>query len=289
MDALDLRALEIFRAVAVEGSVSRAAAKLHRVQSNVSTRIKQLEAHLGKPLFRRRSRGLSLTPDGEVLLSYAERLLQLSSEAAEAMNQGRPAGVFRLGTMESTAAARLPAILSRYHARYPNVQIELETDTAGGLMERLQNYDIEAAFLAEPVTVDWARTVPVFTESLVLVAPADFPALEDTSEISGKTVVAFETGCAYRRYLEQWLAEAGIVPGSIMAVGSYLAILACVAAGTGYAVVPRSVLDTVASQGRFTYYDLPGKLSRIDTLLVWRADTRSAKLDALRTFLPGHS
>jgi len=286
MDALNLRALEIFRAVALEGSVSKAAAKLNRVQSNISTRIRQLEDHLGKPLFLRRNRGLSLTADGEVLLSYAERLLQLSHEASEALNQGRPAGVFRLGTMESTAAARLPAILSRYHARYPEVQIELETDTAGGLMERLLGYDIEAAFLAEPVTVDGVRTVPVFTESLVLVAPADFPELSDTREISGKTVVAFETGCAYRRYLEQWLAEAGIVPGSIMAVGSYLAILACVAAGTGYAVVPRSVLDTVASQGRFKYYDLPGKLARIDTLLVWRADTRSAKLDALRTFLP---
>lgn len=286
MDTLNLRALEIFRAVALEGSVSKAAAKLNRVQSNVSTRIRQLEDHLGKPLFLRRNRGLSLTPDGEVLLSYAERLLRLSNEASEAMNQGRPAGVFRLGTMESTAAARLPDILSRYHARYPDVQIELETDTAGGLMERLRSYDIEAAFIAEPVTAGWVRTVPVFTESLVLVAPAGFPDLADTSAISGKTVVAFEAGCAYRRYLEQLLAESGIVPGAVMAVGSYLAILACVAAGTGYAVVPQSVLDTVASQGRFQYTELPGRFARIDTLLTWRADYRSAKLDALRTFLP---
>ncbi len=286
MRALNLQALEIFRAVALEGSVSGAAIKLNRVQSNISTRIKQLEQHLGKPLFLRRNRGLTLTPDGALLLSYAERLLQLSNEATEALNQGRPSGVFRIGTMESTAAARLPDILSRYHARFPDVHIELETDTAGGLMDRLQSYDIEAAFLAEPVTAGWADTVPVFEEALVLVAPADFPALSDTREISGKTIVAFETGCAYRRYLQQWLSETGIVPGGIMAVGSYLAILACVSAGTGYAVVPRSVLDTVAIKGQFKSYALPGKFAHIRTLLAWRSDYRSAKLDTLRTLLP---
>lgn len=286
MTGLDLRSLEIFRAVAAEGSVSKAAAKLHRVQSNVSTRIKQLEARLGKQLFLRRARGLSLTPDGELLLAYAERLLRLSREAADALNAGRPSGDFRIGTMESTAAARLPAILSRYHARHPDVRIELETDTAGGLMERLQGYDVEAAFIAEPVTAPWARTLPVFQEKLVLIAPASFPALADTREISGRTVVAFETGCAYRRYLQQWLAESGIVPGNVMSVGSYLAILACVSAGTGYAVVPQSVLDTVATKGEFRRYPLPGAMSRIATLLAWRADYRSAKLDALKAMLP---
>jgi DNA-binding transcriptional LysR family regulator len=81
MNGLDLRALEIFRAVATEGSVSRAAIKLNRVQSNISTRIKQLEQRLGKNLFLRRNRGLTLTPDGELLLSYTERLFQLSQEA----------------------------------------------------------------------------------------------------------------------------------------------------------------------------------------------------------------
>ena len=80
-------------------------------------------------------------------------------------------------------------------------------------------------------------------------------------EISGRTIVAFEAGCAYRRYLEEWILEAGIVPGNILSVGSYLGILACVAAGTGYAVVPQSVLDTVSPTGDIRCYPLPGKLS----------------------------
>ena len=286
MHGLDLRSLEIFRTVAVEGSITKAAIKLNRVQSNISTRIKQLEQHLKKSLFLRQNRGLKLTPEGHLLLSYAERLLQLSMEASEALNEGKPSGVFRIGTMESTAAARLPEILSRYHRLYPDVDIELETDTAGGLMNRLLSYDVEIAFVAEPVSFKTINTQPVFAEELVLVAPQSFPPLENTGEISGKTIVAFEPGCAYRRYLEEWLLASGVVPGGVIAMGSYLAILACVSAGTGFAVVPQCVLDTVASKGQFRRYPLPNDLGRIRTLLAWRSDYRSVKLDALKELLP---
>ena len=176
------------------------------------------------------------------LLAYADRLLHLSTEAFEAMKKGVPRGVFRIGTMESTAAARLPAILSRYHALHPEVRIEIETDVARGLTRRLLNHDIEIAFLAEPVSFDRLRTRGVFDESLVLVAPHSFPPLNRPSEISGKTIVAFEAGCAYRRYLEDGILEAGIAPGNILSVGSYLAILACVAAGisVGFRPLPDS-------------------------------------------------
>ena len=219
MHGLDLRSLEIFRTVAVEGSVTKAAMKLNRVQSNISTRIKQLERHLNKNLFLRQNRGLTLTPDGHLLLSYADRLLQLSMEAREALNEGKPSGVFRIGTMESTAAARLPEILSRYHRLHRDVAIELETGTAGGLLDRLLNHDVEIAFVAEPVSFKAIRTQPVFEEELVLVVPQSFPPLENTREISGKTVIAFEPGCAYRRYLDEWLLESGIVPGGVIAMG----------------------------------------------------------------------
>jgi len=286
MASLDLRALEIFRTVAVEGSITGAAAKLNRVQSNVSTRIKQLEQHLQKDLFVRRKRGLTLTADGQVLLAYAERFLQLSVEAAEALDADKPNGVFRIGTMESTAAARLPQVLSRYHQQYPQVKIELETNTAGALLRRLLDYDIDAAFVAEPVAFPALETRPVFEEALVLVTPASFPPVESAADVSGRTVVAFEPGCAYRRYLEDWLLDAGIVPGGIISLGSYLAILACVSAGTGFAVVPRSVLDTVGSKGRLRHYPLPGRLARIRTMLTWRTDYRSAKLEALKELLP---
>ncbi|MCP4875796.1 MAG: LysR family transcriptional regulator [Gammaproteobacteria bacterium] len=241
---------------------------------------------MDKDLFHRHNRGFTLTPDGHLLLEYTERFLQLSIETNEALKANKPSGSFRIGAMESTAAARLPEILSHYHQHYPEVQIELITDTAGGLMRRLINYDIEVAFSAAPIDFDSVDTQPVFDERLILIAPLSFPTLENIQEMSGKTVVAFEAGCAYRRYLEQWMLEAGIVPGRVMAVSSYLAIIATVSAGTGYAVIPQSVLDMVSTKGKFHCYDLPDNISQIKTLLAWRSDFRSAKLDALKKLLP---
>lgn len=285
MAHLDLSALEIFRQVAVDGTISGAAKHLNRVQSNISTRIRQLEERLGFALFIRHQRGLSLTEDGETLLQYAERLLALSDEAVEALHAAVPTGTFKIGTMESTAASRLPDILSAYHTAYPKVSIQLTTDTAGGLVRRLLDNDIDAAFLAEPLTIAGVRTIPVFEEQLILVTPSSFPALSRVDEISGKTMIAFEEGCAYRRYLNEWLAETGIVPGQVMSVGSYVAILACVSAGAGYAVVPRSVLEVIASQGEFREHKLPRRYSRIKTLLAWRGDYDSNKLSALKQLL----
>lgn len=286
MIPLSLSALEIFRQVATEGSVLAAAAKLNRVQSNVSTRVKQLEAQLGTDLFLRTGRGLALTDDGRTLLQYADRLLALSNEAVDALHVADPSGPFRIGTMESTAASRLPAVLSRYHAAYPKVQLHLVTDTAGGLSRRLLNSEIDAAFIAEPLVIDGVIAAPVFEEQLMLVAPKSFPSLRRKKDINGKTIVAFEEGCAYRRYLQEWLVEEGIQPGQILSVGSYLAILACVTAGTGYAVVPKSVLDGIATGGAFQCHELPKKYARIRTLLAWRETFKSPKLDALRALLP---
>ena len=112
---MDLAALTIFRAVVRENGVTRAAAKLNRVQSNVTTRIKQLEEQLGTELFVRDGRRLVLTPAGETLLPYAERLLALADEARHAVKDAHPSGRLRLGTMESVAATRLPGLLAQYH------------------------------------------------------------------------------------------------------------------------------------------------------------------------------
>ena len=282
MNNLDLDALEIFRTVAVEGSVSAAAEKLHRVQSNISTRIKQLESRLETQLFLRHSRGLTLSSEGKVLLSYADRLLQLSEEAEAALRDGRPRGVFRIGTMESTAAARLPAVLSRFHREYPQVEIVLLADTTDALVERLRQFEIDAAFVAEPVAAHELHSAVAFEEELVLLTPADHPPVVDAADVSEQTVIAFRAGCAYRRYLEDWLMQARIRPKSVMEVSSYHAIIACVAAGTGVAVVPRSVLAVVPQPEAVR---LPEPLARINTLLIWRKEGRSAKQQALLNLL----
>lgn len=286
MRTLDLGALEIFKAVVEQGGVTKAAAKLHRVQSNVTTRVKQLEERLGTRLFVREHRRLVLSPEGKLLLAYADRLLNLSSEAEAALRSGRPRGTFALGALESTAATRLPPVLARYHRAYPDVRLELVTGTTGALIARVLDREIDAAFVAEPFSAPDLDSQPAFTEELVLITPRGFRKIATPRDIGQTTLIAFATGCSYRRRLEAWLGRGSVVPGRVMEFGSYHAIVACVAAGAGVAIVPRSIVRAVPTDGSIATCRLPVSVARARTLLVWRRGHQSAALTALRAELP---
>src|SRR3954470_5106070 len=199
MRSIDLDSLEIFRTVVQEGGVIRAANKLNRVQSNVTTRIKQLEQRLGRSLFRRQGRSLVLSPEGELLLSYAQRLFRLADEAESELRTGKPMGVFRIGSLESTAGSRLAPVLSRFHRLYPGVVVELVTGTTGALIERVGRFEIEGAFVSEPFTAPGLDAMKVFDEELVLITARDFPGVTRASQLAGQTLIAFMNGCSYRK------------------------------------------------------------------------------------------
>jgi DNA-binding transcriptional LysR family regulator len=285
MGNIDLTALEIFKTVAEQGGITKAALRLHRVQSNVTTRVKQLEERLGAQLFIRQHRRLVLSPQGKRLLAYADRLLHLSSEAEAALRNGTPAGALQIGALESTAATRLPPILSRYHRAYPDVRIELVTGTTGALVAKVMNHEVEAAFVAEPFTAHDLEAEPVFSEDLVLIAPRSFPKIKTPKDIGHTTLIAFATGCSYRRRLEAWLGGARVVPERVMEFGSYHAIVACVASGAGIAIVPRSVLRVSLGERDVTAYPLPTAVAKARTCFVWRPGHQSIALDALRAEL----
>ena len=108
---MDLVALQIFKTVVEEGGINAGAKRLHRVPSNVTMRIKQLEASLGASLFVREKRRLALSPAGELFLGYAEQLLEISERARHAVQDDAPRGVLRIGALESIVASRLPPLL----------------------------------------------------------------------------------------------------------------------------------------------------------------------------------
>jgi DNA-binding transcriptional LysR family regulator len=282
---LDLGSLEIFKAVADHGGVTRAAARLQRVQSNVTTRVKQLEERLGVTLFLREKRKLVLSAEGRRLLAYADRLLDLSSEAESALRSGTPAGTLQIGALESTAATRLPPVLARYHRAYPGVRIELVTGTTGALVTKVVGHEIEAAFVAEPFTAGDLDAQHVFSEELVLITAKSLPAVKTPRDIGHTTLIAFAAGCSYRRQLESWLGGAKVAPERTMEFGSYHAIVACVAAGAGIAVVPRSVIRVSLGARDVRVHALPPAVARARTYLVWRPGHWSIALDALRPLL----
>ena len=278
---MELAELRIFRAVVEEGGVTRAAERLHRVQSNVTTRICQLEEKLGTELFIREGKRLRLTPSGQVLLGFADRLLALADEAGAAVLDPRPRGTFRLGAMESTAAVRLPEPLSRFHQLYPQVTLELRTGNPEVLSRAVLAGELDAALVAEPIADAQFEQVAVFTEEPVIVSAAG----RDLTELSSSCSLVFEQGCPHRKRLEQWYAKRGILPERVIELGSYHAMLGCVLAGMGVALLPESVLPTVPETKRLKIHRLPRGENRYATLLIWRKGAGSPNVAALRDIL----
>ena len=283
MRSIDLDSLEIFRTVVEQGGIIRAAAKLNRVQSNVTTRIKQLEQRLGKPLFRKQGRSLALSPEGELLLSYAQRLFRIADEAEHELKKGQPMGAFRIGSLESTAGSRLAPVLSKFHRLYPGVVVELATGTTGALVQRVSNFELEAAFVSEPFTAPGLNAMKVFEEELVLITGRDGPEVRRASQLAGQTLIAFVNGCSYRKRMEEWLGTGAVMPSRTLEFASYQAMIACVAAGTGYALVPRSLLASLRAGGEVKQHEVPQRIRRNRTHLVWHGAPSSAlgKLQSL--------
>ena len=280
---MDLVALEIFHAVAQEGSVTRAAERLGRAQSNVTTRVQQLEDSLGCRLFAREGRRMQLTPRGELLLVHAERLLSQAEEARQALCPQEPGGRLRLGSMESTAAARLPAPLAALHGRWPRLQLELRTGASGPLVEDVLAHRLDCALTAwpPPGLADGEELplvrIPVFEEELLLALPASHPPPGQPAQLQVDTLAAFGRGCTYRRVGEEWMRAAlGRTP-QVLELASYTTILACVAAGRCAGVVPRAVCELLRTPPALQW--LP--LQSCTTVLVHRPGYATPALDAL--------
>lgn len=270
---MDLSALRIFKAVAEEGSVTRAAARLNRVQSNVSVRLAQLEQTLGVALFHRSGRRLLITEAGTRLLGYAGRLLQLADEA-EAAVRGRhpPSGTLKIGAMETTAAARLPLFLAAFHRRHPEVDLVLDTGPSDYLVEEVLQHRLDIALVAAPVLRPELEQVRVFDEELVLLTDLGHGPVATPHDVAKKSLLVFRSGCSYRRRLEAWFSEAQVGVARIAEFGTFEAIIGCVAAGMGVALMPKEMLRQRALATSIQSHTLPGALAQVDTMLVWRRD-----------------
>jgi DNA-binding transcriptional LysR family regulator len=282
---LDLNELKIFRTVAHRGSISRAAEELHYVQSNVTARIRQLEERLGTPLFHRKSKGVALTASGHRLLDYAERIIRLVNEAEEALSdRGEPQGRLVIGTMETTAAVRLPPLLAAFQRACPQVELSLVTGPSQASLQRLREYQVDGAFVAGEVADDALVAEKTFEEELVLVTP---PAGDPFERAGSLKILVFQSGCSYRAQLEKWLATTG---GQYQAMefGSIEGILGCVAAGMGVSVLPRSVVERSQYRETCALRPLPKDFTTMTTWLVRRRDEKPGRaLQAFRDLVVG--
>ncbi|MBW9116257.1 LysR family transcriptional regulator [Rhizobium cauense] len=288
---MDLSSIEIFQAVAAHSSVTKAAAVMGRVPSNVTTRIQQLEEDLGVPLFSRDGRRMSLTREGTIFLSYATRLADLAVEARQAVRPLSVSGALRVGTMESTAASRLPEVIRRFGSRWPNVSLELTMGATRELMQSVLAAEIDCALVARPpqAMLDQARygdldfgrfdARRIYVEDLVLVLPPKHPDVELAADLRVGTLAVMEPGCTYRRMAEEW-AE-GATSLRTLELASYHAILASIVAGNACGVMPRSVFDLL----RWPADIVTREVGAVETFLVRRRGDRSDAFEAFHDVL----
>lgn len=265
--------LKAFQTAAIAGTVSKAAQQLGYAQSNITTKIRQLENDLGKPLFYRHNRGITLTPAGKTLLEYADQVLRLLEEARRAVTDGTaPTGSLSIGSMETTAAVRLPELLASYHRLYPEVNLSLVTGPTEQLIQAVLDYELDGAFVAGPVEHPDLLQESFIEEELMVVTHSAHPLLSSAKELNARTVLAFRAGCSYRAKMEQWLHEEGVMPVKILEFGTLETILGCVAAGLGVSLLPRSIVQRKAEEGFIRCHPIPHKHGLVWTVLIRRKD-----------------
>lgn len=281
---MDLGNLRAFAAVARLGGMNRAATELNTVQSNVTAKIRALEHDLGMQLFERHSRGVALTPAGERLLPYVDRIAHLLQDARNAaLDDGEPKGRLMIGSLETTAALRLAPVLSSFALKHPLVDLGLRTGTTCELLADVLQRRVEGAFVSGPVDHPELIAHPAFREELAVFASPRVASVDELLRAQDIRIVVLRAGCSYRQILEAALARHGIAAPRLLEFGTLEAIFACVEAGLGITLLPKALVGAVVRRGRLSVHELPGASIRIETVLVQRKGAFASS--GLRTFV----
>jgi len=261
---MDLSKLRIFVTIARLGNVTRAAETLHLTQPTVSQQLAALEAQVGAPLIERLPRRLRLTPAGEALLPYAERLLALADEAAEAARAaaGLADRTLRLGAGHTLATYLLPELLGRYRIRYPQRLVRISVGNTAELLELIASDTVELALVGSPAEHPDVVVTPFMHDRLVvIVAPqdewADREAVE-LEELRGRIVLTREPGSALHATVERLLGPAALAGDGVILLGETEAIKRSVEAGLGVALVQVIAVEREVAAGSLCALPLRG-------------------------------
>lgn len=140
---------------------------------------------------------------------------------------------------------RISPTLAHFNQRYPKIHLALSTGPSGTMIDGVLEGNLSAAFVDGPLVHPGLEGLPVFPEEMMIVAPFGHPPITRASEVNGASVYAFRANCSYRRHFESWFHADRATPGRIHEMESYHGMLACVIAGAGLALIPRSMLESM--------------------------------------------
>jgi len=250
---MDFIYLRTFCEVAKWGSLTQAAEVLGYAQPSVTAQIQKLEEQYGVVLFERHGRRMQPTQAGEVLLRYAQHMLELHQEAKAVLSQ-QEMGTLTIGTIETLAAFYLPPVLQAFRQRYPKITIALQSGHEGSITQAVKDGHCDLGLVLDLVSSDPdLASLALRKEEFAIVAQPDSSsahlaevALDD---LANARLILTEEGCTYRAFLLQALRQAGIPYQIAGEFGSLEAIKQCVRYGLGIAFLPRIAVQAEVEQG----------------------------------------
>lgn len=272
------RLLQTFLAVARCRTATRAAGELNLAQSSVSDQIQVLEDELGVRLFLRSRQGFRLTAAGEALVPYAQDIVTTTDDALAAVKSASLSGDRSLviGALETVAGEVLPTLLADLRQHQPDLRMRIEVAGSDHLLQRLLDGSNDIAFCFRKGAIDERLARREFAqEPLVMIGvPAAGSVLAPPPGLDAliaQPFIATEPGCVYRHLFDQAWRQAGLTPPRpFTEVGSIGAIVRLVAAGSGYAFVPRIAAREALASGAVAAIQLPGFECFATLDMVWR-------------------
>lgn len=282
---LSLYKLEIFNAVAAEGSFSRAAKQMLMTQPAVSQHIRDLEATLGQALFQRGNRGVTLTPAGELLLDYTRCILRMLSDAENALAafDESARGPLTIGSTPGVGVYLLPGWIGQFRTRYPDVKTVLRTGTTNQIASEVSNGTIDLGLIeGELTSAPPLRMLPFRSIELRLIVDEGHPLSRFSSAsiraLDGQAFIARPPGSHTRQWTDQLFAQNGVAPHIVAEFDNPEAITQAVAGGLGVSLLPDWTIPSGAS-GSLRAIPLEGASFQRTLKLLWN-EGRAFKLPA---------
>jgi DNA-binding transcriptional LysR family regulator len=294
---VDLRQLEIVRAVAEKGSFTAAARLLNVSQSAVSRQVLLLEEALGEPLFLRLGRKVRLTGAGTALLDLSRRVLTdvRDTTASIVEHHEHLAGTLQLGGGMTVCLHVFPALLKEFRRRHPNIDVKLTTGATPVLLDRLRSGALDVGLLTLPVEgADLVQT-PVMREELLLVMPPAHKLAKlrriTPADLVGQRWVLFERGSSTRRVIDEMMQHGAVRPRIVMETDNAEILKALTMIGMGLTILPYQALAREARIGALRIKRIEGVTMVRETGWVYVRSARVPRMvqnafDALRRIIP---
>jgi len=266
---MQLKSLEIFMAVVEHKSFSLAAEQQNTVQSNITNHIKKLEQELQCELLSRQA-PVKVTSAGQQLLNYAIQILQLHQQAKshflhDQINESTP---LKIGSMETTAAFRLPHELHTVLEQFPDLKFNIFTQPSRPLIDAVSQHELDCAFIGGTQHVPHLYNLPVWQEKLVLVAAKHLNVQLTAENLLQYRFISFRQGCFYRHCIEMFLQSYALPAGQILEMGSLDGIVGCVSLGMGLAILPERYIRQTHLSETLQFLEIDADIAQCTTYLI---------------------